>query len=89
MVWEHLDESAFDGPEYTNVSQGWKNDETDAEVTIFRVQGTGLEEVTECEWAVQHPDFEDKNTHFFDSEDDAENFAQEYIEEHPAPEPVY
>lgn len=89
MVWEQLDESAFEGVEYTNVTQGWRNTETDAEVTIFRVEGTGLEQVTEREWAVQHPDFENENTHFFDSEDSAEEFAREYIDKHPAPEAVY
>jgi hypothetical protein len=89
MSWTRLDEDAFSGHEYTNVTQGWRNNETDAEVTIFRVEGTGLADVTDKDWAVQHPRFDDDNTHFFDSEEAAEEFAESYIEDHPAPEASY
>jgi hypothetical protein len=85
-TWDELSADVLSGTEYTNAKRGWRNTETGAEVIVFRVEGTGLEDVTDSEWAVQHPaDKYDEHTYFFDSKDAAENYAGEYIRDHARP----
>lgn len=79
--WESLSDEVLAGAEYTNAKRGWRKSETGEEVIIYGVEGTGMEEVTEKEWAVQHPDDETgDHTHFFDDFEAAEEFAEEYIQ---------
>jgi hypothetical protein len=88
--WTELSDDVLDGAEYTNAERGWRNTETDAEVIVFKVGGTGLEDVTDKEWGVQHPiDDDDENTTFFESHDGAVAFAEEYVQENTAPENTY
>jgi hypothetical protein len=89
-TWDELSDDVLTGTEYTNAERGWRNSETGAEVIVFRVEGTGLEEITDSEWAVQHPaDEKDEHTHFFDARDAAEDYAEEYIDQWVAPENTY
>lgn len=88
--WSELSDEVLSGPEYTNAEHGWQNMETGAEVIVFQVAGTGVEDVTEKEWAVQHPiDADNENTTFIETEDAAVEFAEDYIEQHTAPENTY
>ncbi|WP_302083113.1 hypothetical protein [Salinibaculum rarum] len=89
--WTKLDDEDVSGQEYQNVEVGWRNAETSAEVIVYRVTGTGMEEVTDKQIGVQHPyskDDED-NVEFFDDLDAATNFATDYITNHPAPANTY
>lgn len=86
--WTELPDSHFTGNGYRNIQRGWQNTETGAEVLIYRVKNTGMEDVTDKEYAVQHPlDSKGENTYFFDGIDTAESHAEEYMSEHPNPEP--
>ncbi|MCG1001884.1 MULTISPECIES: hypothetical protein [Halobacterium] len=79
--WESLSDEILAGAEYTNAERGWRKSETGEEVIIYRVEGTGMEEVTDKEWAVQHPDDETgEHTHFFDGFEEAEGFAKEFVQ---------
>lgn len=88
-TWTELPDEHFDNAEYRNVERGWRNTETDAEVLIYRVNGTGMEEVTDKDWAVQHPIMDEENVQFFDNDGAAEEFAIEYMENHETPPNAY
>lgn len=85
--WTELPDSHFEGNGYRNIQRGWKNTETDAEVLIYRVENTGMEDVTDKEFAVQHPLDGGENSHFFDDVEKAESYADDYMSDHPNPEP--
>jgi len=79
--WKQLSNEVLAGAEYTNAKSGWRDTETGEEVIVYRVEGTGMEEVTDKEWAVQHPtDENDEHTHFFDDFGEAEAFAEANIQ---------
>lgn len=87
--WRVMDEEEYDNQGYTNIHQAWRNTETDAEVCVYRTEGTEMEEVEESEeWATQHP-WDDGNVEFFEDKEGAMEFAEEWMEEHPTPENVY
>ena len=88
--WEELSEEDWSGHEYQNVVRGWCHSSTGAEVIVYGVAETGMEDVTDKEWAVQHPiDNEGENTHFFESIETAVDYSQMYINENPDPEAIY
>ncbi|GGL41453.1 hypothetical protein GCM10009037_26350 [Halarchaeum grantii] len=84
--WQELSADVLSGSEYTNAERGWRNTETNAEVVVYGVEGTGMEDITDKEWAVQHPaDENDEHTHFFDDLDAAVDYAERYVGENPSP----
>jgi len=89
--WTELTDEELSGHEYQNAEAGWRNTETDAEVIVYRTEGTGMADVTEKDWAVQHPFDEDTddNVEFFDDRDAAVAFAEEYIDDHAEPPNAY
>jgi hypothetical protein len=85
--WNELPDEKLTGNGYQNILRGWRNTVTGAEVLTYRVEGTGMEDVTDKEFAVQHPTDDDgEHTYFFDDEDEAEDHAEEYMNSHPTPE---
>ena len=80
---------SWDG--YSHTVDGWKNTETDAEVLVYTVEGTGSEDLTEKDWALQHPWDDDiqEHTQYADTHDEAVGIAQEWMDDHPAPAFVY
>ncbi|QLC35652.1 hypothetical protein EFA46_015440 (plasmid) [Halarchaeum sp. CBA1220] len=78
--WKMLSTAVLNGAEYTNAKKGWRREDTGEEVIIYRVEGTGMEELTEKEWAVQHPEDENgEHTHFFNEFGNAEDFAERFV----------
>lgn len=86
--WSVMSSSEVSGAEYQNVFKGWKNTETGAEVIVYAVEGTGIEQLTDEPWAVQHP-IRDENLHLASSRDDAVQFAKQWMKANPEPENLY
>jgi len=84
--WTEMPSEQLTGNGYTNIIRGWKNTEAhlNNEVLVYRTEGTDVEATAEGDFAVQHPlDEEGLNTHFFDNEDAALDYAREYMENNP------
>jgi hypothetical protein len=86
--WTEMTDAELTGDGYRNTVRGWTNTETSAEVLVFEVEGTGLEDVSDQPWAVQHP-YTDDNTTFVATREAAEHFAREWMAENPMPENSY
>lgn len=87
--WKEMAPKQLTGNGYQNAEKGWRNEQTDAEVIVFRTEGTGLDEVPEAEeWAVSHP-YTNDNVHFAKTKGAAVSFARNWMQQHKTPENAY
>lgn len=89
--WVEMRENELEAHSYKNATDGWLNVRTDAEVIVFRVEGTGYEDVTEKSWGVQHPftERDDDNVHFADGRAEAIEFAKQWMNREYEPDDTY
>jgi hypothetical protein len=87
--WKEMPTSQLSGNGYQNAVRGWRNEQTDAEVIVFRTENTGLDELDEAqEWAVSHP-YTNDNVHFAPTKGAAVDFALGWMKRHETPENAY
>lgn len=85
--WTELSAEELAGPGYPGATRGWRNDETRAEVVVFRTEPAGTRLLNDQPWVVRHPPGDDgTTTTTFGSESSAETFALDYLTDHPEPE---
>lgn len=89
--WDEMLSKHLTGNGYRNIHRGWENTDylMNNEVLVFHTEGTCVEEGSDKPVAVQHPLDEDgENLHYFDSIEEAVEYAENYMNKYPTlPDP--